>query len=435
MITDHWSCGHYTLAAIKRDITGKQAPREFKIDEAVLTEHSDYFNTGSNAPKKPLDTEKEDISHLSTENMLSNIDDDLSYDDSESDEMTKSMGILPVSGKIGFYADECYISVTEFEKGLQRYDQDLEIIPTQIDDQNILQVYTNKNISALENIGLKKIQDERQFSYYELNVIKQLPTPTDPLFAISVFVNNTIQSIGISDFFSANQITQFKQQAENKREEQKYKYPNNVGILQNVQEMNQYLTSRAKETYGFWGSLTGAYSGNDYYQRRNSWTKILEKFTAHCSNSETVSKESLIELIENEVNKFKPGLFGILVNKFKPGFFGFLHRNNYHTCLNNLLNNLNQSNHDLTELQERVSSYYQIYDHMDKYRRLTQSYVHHFSVFSPKENDPSSITREKYRTLYEAQLSMLKEEDKNDFLPVKKAHKAEYRNTAYHARY
>lgn len=123
------------------------------------------------------------------------------------------------------------------------------------------------------------------------------------------------------------------------------------------------------------------------------------------------------------------------LDQFKPGFFSFLHRTNrYHTCLKNLLDKLNQSNDDLSELEERVTSYCQIYNQMDKYRILTQSYVNHFSVFSPK-GDHASKTREKSRALYQAQLDMLSEEDKNDFLPANKAHKTEYKNTTYHARW
>jgi hypothetical protein len=412
MITDHWSCGHYVINAIERDIIGKPAPPAFSIDEDILKKHSEYYDIGLNASKEPSysNTEKIVLNHFSLHNNLNLIDDD----------SKQPLVMIPVSGKIGFYAQDCSISVTAFENALQQYDENLEIIPTQIDHQITYKVYTNKNIRAFENIGLRKNQDDNGFSFYALNITRQRPTPTTPLFGINISVDNAIRSIDISALLTTNEIKKFTTETENNRdEEQPEQHLDQASrnILQSMQATNRYLTTRAKETYGFWGSLTGAFSGNDYYKRRNSWKKILEKFNAHCGDAEAVTRQHLIEWIQREANKFK------------PGFFSFFQRTQYYHHLRNLLNTLAQHNDDLTVLQQPVASYYQMYLQMDKNRRLAQEYIQHFSLFAPKD-DHSSKTREKNRALYEAKYSLLA--DKNDFLTTKEEYKAEYKNTTYH---
>lgn len=206
----------------------------------------------------------------------------------------------------------------------------------------------------------------------------------------------------------------------NRREEQN-NLDNNI-VLQSIQFTNQYLSLRARQTPGFWGSLIGRFSSHDYYKRRDSWTKILSKFNAHCSDNEKVTKENLIQEIQNQIKDFE------------PGFFWFLHDNRYHARLTDLLEKLNHSNENLSRLQGKVSSYSQIYAQMNKYRELTSSYVENFSLFTAKD-DPARKTREKSLVLYDAHYNLLSPREQGRFLTKEQAHNAEYTNAAYNARY
>lgn len=385
MIFDHWSCGHHVIQAIKRMITGQNIPSNFAITETILKENSAYYKKGTFASRigKKFIFENRDFHELD----------------------------IPVSGKIGYHANgnTLSMSLAKLELALQEDDRDLEIINASTKDEMIIKIFTNKDLPYFKYLGLERTRDENTPAYYECHISKDQPMhASEPLFGINVRCGNKTASIDITDMFSTEKIHTFSQQINPQRAERNIQ-PN--ATLTAIKATNQYLVKRAGET-SYWGTMVNLFSGQDYYSRRTSWTKILGKINQY--HNQKISLKELRKTVRTEMSNFNPGIFSCV------------QRNKYYTCLKDLYDTLNEENLENQEVKNRVAGYCQIYTEMEKHKRATHSYVQQYSIFSENKGEPAPLIRK--RTTYESYHRLLDESDKADFLSTDELKNAEFKN-------
>ncbi len=413
--------GHYCLEAIRRDLTSEEAPKEkIEITQEMLDQHNDYYTEYQLGllERKLKTIEKPTV--LSTTTTPSQED--------------LAIIKLPVSGHIGSKADDCTIGIDTFKAELKKHSKDrhLEVIVKNNSANKLnLRIYTNKpSIAVFSNMGIKQQADERGLLYYPIEILRQdkslAPEPTDPLLGIKINdKSGQKKSIDVTHLFNTDEIRHFIKQGENTpilntaiaATTSTAPHPGDP-ILAAMQKINDYLTKRATATNSVLTYFFNSYTGNDYYNRRDNWLKILKEFNK-CSNGE-INKVHLLYIIDREANIFNVG--------FSKDYYKHL------TELKEVIANSPGLNLD-NSLKQKIHSYHQMYAHMKMYTASTLHYMQRDAAIGEQnsgkrntllKNEINLVAREKL--LYEAQYNLLDANDKKHFLNAKKEHMSEYHN-------
>ena len=185
-------------------------------------------------------------------------------------------------------------------------------------------------------------------------------------------------------------------------------------VIKSMNEINKYLKQRAKDTSGLWVTLTCRYTGDDYYSRRDSWQRILNKLKMGNFNE-------VISAIDAEAIDFKRSPFDLFE----------LRRCNYHSYLMEFKQHFMKCcDKDTTNIQDKAKLYSDAYEKMSSYKEATRSWINDHSLFSENVLITTQVQNESVS--YTAAYDNLPSSDKSDFLTPAEEHDSEYENLQRH---
>lgn len=450
MLLDKWTCGHFTLEALRREIMSEPDPQKLEINEEILRRHFADYKKGkrSTGPELTLAARNEARTRLlssddDNDDGADEDQDDMNFDEPESSDFNQhkhtlsAMSVfldgrvithpdnvsLPVKGRAG----SSHITADQLEEILIKStgDKNLDILTHE--DQSLERIYvrvmTEKHIPAFKALGIKRRETDHGHHYYELTIplSERENSNYQPLFGIPCIADHETRYLDISHVLSASDIRQHRPVRppahldETRARRNSLRHSQDNSLLPHLKAINQYLTRRAGETSGFLSSFLNSRCGQDYYLRRKSWLNILNQMVEASRPENGAEVGQLAPFIRREAARFK----GISVSK-----------NRFYRLLINLANALDGNEIGLCQpgLAERVNQYQQIYASMQVYRRQTEHYISQHSMFrKPSDSTIQNVRRE--NSLYAVHYNLLHDDDKADFLNPNQEHVSEYRNS------